>query len=160
MKSPRNKYFITVKIRMKTFKEFIEESRKFTSAMKKERSTARKPSQDETIENERGEFERYPNSSKLMKRAKTSPIRNLTGTQVSKLSNTDAGDIKPGAQGRRNVRRKAKEYGRDVDRVRKQIKQRTNEPSITHRGNLVGGNTRAMVLRSLNRKVPVIDVKD
>ena len=36
---------------MKTFKEFIEESRKFTSEMKKERSTARKPSQDETIEN-------------------------------------------------------------------------------------------------------------
>lgn len=140
---------------MKTFQEFIEESRKFTSAMKGNR----KPSQDETIEKERGEFERYPNSSELMHRAKTSPVRNLTGTEVSKLSNTDAGDIKPGAQGRRDVRRKAKEYGRDVDRVKKQIKQRTNEPSITHKGEMIAGNTRAMVLRSLNRKVPVVDVK-
>jgi hypothetical protein len=141
---------------MKTFQEFIEESRKFTSAMKGKG----KPSQDETIKKEKGEFERYPNSSELMQRARTSPVRNLTGTEVSRLSNTDAGDIKPGAQGRRNVRRKAeKEYGRDVNRVRKQIKQRTNEPSITHKGELIAGNTRAMVLRSLNRKVPVIDVK-
>lgn len=142
---------------MKTFKEFIEESRKFTSAMKK--AKAGKPPQSETIERERGEFERYPNSSDLMQRARTSPVRNLTSSEVSKLSNTDAGDIKPGAQGRRDVRRKAKEYGRNVDRVKKQIKQRTNEPSIIHKGELIAGNTRAMVLRSLNRKVPVIDVK-
>jgi hypothetical protein len=145
---------------MKTFKEFINESRKFTAAMKKERIAAKKPSQDETVEKERGEFERYPNSSKLMKSAKTSPIRKLSSQEVSKLSNTDAGDIKPGAQGRRNARRQAKKYGRDLNRVKQQVKQGVNEPSIIHKGELVAGNTRAMYLRSLGRKVPAIDVQD
>jgi hypothetical protein len=144
---------------MKTFKEFLEESRQFTSRMKRERNSTRNPSQGETIEKERGEFERYPNSSELMSRAKTSPVRKLNSSKVSKLRNTDAGEIKPGAQGRRNVRRLAKKYGRNVDRVRQQIKQGVNEPSIVHKGELIGGNTRAMVLRSLGRKVPVIDVQ-
>jgi hypothetical protein len=144
---------------MKTFQEFIDESRNITAKMKRERNAARKQSQDETIESEKGEFERYPNSSKMMQKARTAPIRKLGSQEVSRLSNTDAGEIKPGAQGRRDVRRKAKEYGRDVDRVKKQIKQGVNEPSITHKGELIAGNTRAMVLRSLNRKVPVVDVK-
>lgn len=144
---------------MKTFKEFINESRKLTSAMKKKKGATRKPSQDETIENERGEFERYPNSSQLMKQAKSSPVKNLSPQEVSNLSNTDAGNIKPGAQGRRNVRRKSKEYGRDLNRVKKQVKQGVNEPSIIHNGELVAGNTRAMYLRSLGKKVPAIDIQ-
>jgi hypothetical protein len=145
---------------MKTFQEFIDESRRLTAKMKRERNAARKPSKDETIENERGEFERYPNSSEMMQKARTAPIRKLGSQEVSQLSNTDAGEIKSGAKGRRRVRQLAKEYGRDVNRVRNQIKQGVNEPSIVHKGELVAGNTRAMVLRSLGRKVPVIDVPD
>ena len=156
----KNKYFIPVETQMKTFQEFIDESRRLTAKMKRERNAARKPSQDETIENERGEFERYPNSSEMIQKARTAPIRKLGPQEVSHLSNTDAGEITPGAKGRRRVRQLAKEYGRDVNRVKKQIKQGVNEPSIVHKGELVAGNTRAMVLRSLGRKVPVIDVPD
>ena len=143
---------------MKTFREFIEESRQFTGRMKRERIAARRPSQDETIERERGEFERYPNSSELMHRARTAPVRNLTHQEVSRLSNSDAPDIKPGAKGRRKARRLAKEYGRDLNRVKQQVKQGTNEPSIVHKGELIGGNTRAMYLRSIGKPVKAVVV--
>ena len=111
------------------------------------------------VEAERGEFERYPDSRALIKRAKTSPVRKLSTQEVSKLTNTDAADIKPGAKGRRKVRRLAKEYGRDVDRVISQVKNKSDEPSIvTKSGELIAGNTRAMVRRSLNRPVKALVV--
>jgi hypothetical protein len=141
---------------MKTFQEFINESRRFTKSMKRAKNNV---SQDKTVEAEKDEFRRYPNSSKLMQRAKTSPTRNLTDQEVTQLTNSDASSISPGAKGRRKARRLARSYGKDIDRVRSQIKKGSNQPSIVHKGELIAGNTRAMVLRSLNRKVPVIDVR-
>lgn len=132
---------------MKTFQEFITEARK------KEKMSV-------DIESERGEFERYPNSDELMQKAKTSPVRKLKSSEVEKLSNTDAGEIKPGAQGRRNVRRLARQYGRDVNRVIQQVKNKQDEPSIVGpNGDLIAGNTRAMVRRSLNRPVKALVIK-
>jgi hypothetical protein len=132
---------------MKTFKQFILE------AKKKERTSV-------NIEAERGEFERYPNPDELMKRAKTSPVKKLKSKEVEKLKNTDAGEIKPGAQGRRNVRRLANKYGRNVNRVLQQVKSKQDEPSIVGPdGDLIAGNTRAMVRRSLNRPVKALVIK-
>lgn len=132
---------------MKTLQEFITEARK------KEKMSV-------DIESERGEFERYPNSDELIKKAKTSPVRKLKSSEVENLSNTDAGEIKPGAQGRRNVRRLARQYGRDVNRVIKQVKNKQDEPSIVGpNDDLIAGNTRAMVRRSLNRPVKALVIK-
>jgi hypothetical protein len=132
---------------MKTFQEFILETRK------KEKMSV-------DIEAERGEFERYPNSDKLMKKAKNSSVRKLKSKEVEKLSNTDAGEIKPGAQGRRNVRRLSRRYGRDVNRVIQQVKNKQDEPSIVGPGGeLIAGNTRAMVRRSLNRPVKALMIR-
>ena len=131
---------------MKTYKTFLLEVRK-------------KENLNVDIKKEKGEFERYSDSDDLMKRARTSPVRKLSTQEVSKLTNTDAADIKPGAKGRRKVRRLAKEYGRDVDRVISQVKNKSDEPSIvTKSGELIAGNTRAMVRRSLNRPVKALVV--
>jgi hypothetical protein len=131
---------------MKTYKTFLLEVRK-------------KENLNVDIKKEKGEFERYSDSDDLMKRARTSPVRKLSTQKVSKLTNTDAADIKPGAKGRRKVRRLAKEYGRDVDRVISQVKNKSDEPSIvTKSGELIAGNTRAMVRRSLNRPVKALVV--
>lgn len=132
---------------MKTFQEFITEARK------KEKMSV-------DIDAERGEFERYSNSDELMKKARSSPVKKLKSSEVHKLTNTDAGDIKPGAQGRRNVRRLARRYGRDVNRVIQQVKSKQDEPSIVGPGGkLIAGNTRAMVRRSLNRPVKALMIK-
>lgn len=132
---------------MKTFQEFITEARK-----------NEKMSVD--IDAERGEFERYSNSDELIKKAKSSSVKKLKSSEVHKLTNTDAGDIKPGAQGRRNVRRLARKYGRDVNRVIQQVKSKQDEPSIVGPdGDLIAGNTRAMVRRSLNRPVKALMIK-
>jgi hypothetical protein len=132
---------------MKTFKQFILE------AKKKERTSV-------NIEAERGEFERYPNSDELIKKARSSPVRKLKSSEVEKLSNTDAGEIKPGAQGRRNVRRLARQYGRDVNRVLQQVKNKQDEPVIVGpNGELIAGNTRLMARRSLNRPVKALVIK-
>jgi hypothetical protein len=133
---------------MKTFQEFIIEARK------KEKMSV-------DIDAERGEFERYPNSDELMKKARSSPVRKLKSSEVHKLSNTDAGEIKPGAQGRRNVRRLAKKYGRDLNRVIQQVKNKQDEPAIVGPGGkLIAGNTRAMVRRSLNRPVKALMISN
>lgn len=132
---------------MKTFQEFITEARK------KEKMSV-------DIDAERGEFERYSNSDELIKKARTSPVRKLKSSEVEKLSNTDAGEIKPGAQGRRNVRRLARKYGRDVNRVIRQVKGKQDEPSIVGPdGDLIAGNTRAMVRRSLNRPMKSLMIR-
>jgi hypothetical protein len=137
---------------MKTYKTFLLEVKNIRR--KKENLKV-------DIEAERGEFERYPDSKNLMKRARTSPVKKLSDQEVSKLTNTDAADIRPGAQGRRNVRRLAKQYGRDVNRVIQQVKSKSDEPSIaTKDGELIAGNTRAMVRRSLGRPVKALVVKD
>lgn len=132
---------------MKTFQEFITEARK------KEKMSV-------DIDAERGEFERYSNSDELIKKARSSSVKKLKSSEVEKLSNTDVGDIKPGAQGRRNVRRLARKYGRDVNRVIQQVKSKQDEPSIVGPGgDLISGNTRAMVRRSLNRPVKALMIK-
>lgn len=74
------------------------------------------------------------------------------------MSNSDAPAIKPGAQGRRDVRRLGKTYGRDVERVKGQIKSKTDQPVIvkqTPEGHheLIAGNTRASMRRALNRPI-------
>ena len=90
----------------------------------------------------------------------TSMLKKLKSKEVEKLKNTDAGEIKPGAQGRRNVRRLANKYGRNVNRVLQQVKSKQDEPSIVGPdGDLIAGNTRAMVRRSLNRPVKALVIK-
>lgn len=132
---------------MKTFQEFITEARK------KEKMSV-------DIDAERDEFERYSNSDELIKKARSSSVKKLKSSEVHKLTNTDAGVIKPGAQGRRNVRRLARMYGRDVNRVIQQVKSKQDEPSIVGPdGDLIAGNTRAMVRRSLNRPVKALMIK-
>ena len=84
---------------MKTYREFLLEVRKIENL-------------SVNIDAEKDEFKRYKNSDELMKKAKTSPVRKLKHGEVDKLTNTDAGSIKPGAQGRRNVRRLARKYGK------------------------------------------------
>jgi len=139
---------------MKTFNQFITEVTKRHIELKKN-----KKSQNVDIEAERGEFERYPNSKELMSRAKNSRVRNLSQQEVESLSNSDAPSIKQGsAKGRRAVRRLGKTYGRDVERVKNQIKSNTDQPSIvmkTPQGHheLIAGNTRASMRRALNRPV-------
>lgn len=140
---------------MKTFQEFITEAKKSTIERNRKTKDDLKNKRP-NIEAERGEFERYPHGSELMQKAHSAPVKKLSSSEASKLSNTDAPDIKPGAQGRRNVRRLAKKYGRDVNRVLKQVKSGTDEPSIVHKGELIAGNTRAMVRRSLNKPVKAV----
>lgn len=145
---------------MKTFKLFITEVKKSTIIKNRETRVQRRTVNPNYIESEKGEFERYPNATQLMRQARTSPIRNLSTREVANLQNTDASGIRPGAQGRRNARRLAREYGRDINRVIKQIKAKTDEPSIVmNKGGqheLVGGNTRAMVRRSMGKPVRAI----
>ena len=51
-------------------------------------------------------------------------------------------------------------YGRDVNRVIQQVKSKQDEPSIVGPdGDLIAGNTRAMVRRSLNRPVKALMIK-
>lgn len=127
---------------MKTFSQFIQEAKRAYNV---------------DIESERGEFERYSNSDELIRKARKSPIRKLTPNEVSNLRNSDAPDIKPGAKGRRKVRRLAREYGKDAERVRKQIKSGTDQAVIVKKTNdgheLIGGNTRAMTRRALNKPI-------
>ncbi len=148
---------------MKTYKEFLAEVKKSTIEKNRLKRNSRSEVNPEYIEAEKGEFERYPNSKELMGKAKKSKIRNLSPREVENTSNTDAGEIRPGAQGRRNVRRLAKEYGRNVDRVNQQIKSKTDEPSIVKKNKdgthqLIGGNTRAMARRSLGKPVRVVEI--
>ena len=144
---------------MKTFQQFLAEVKKTTIARNRQSREDRKKVNPDYIDLEKGEFDRYPDGPDLMRRAKKSPVRNLSTREIENLRNTDVGEIKPGAEGRRKVRRLAKQYGRDVDRVTKQIKSKSNQPSIVHKGEMIAGNTRAMVLRSMGRSVPVIDVQ-
>lgn len=144
---------------MKTFQQFLAEVKKTTIARNRQSREDRKKVNPDYIKSEKGEFDRYSNGQDLMRRAKKSSIRNLSNRETENLQNTDAGEIKPGAQGRRNVRRLAKQYGRDVNRVTKQIKSKTDEPSIVHKGELIGGNTRAMVRRSMGKPVRAVDIK-
>jgi hypothetical protein len=149
---------------MKTYQEFITEVTKRTIEINKKTRENRNKVNPDYIESEKGEFERYSDSKKLMKKAKQSSIRNLSPKETENLQNTDAGEIKPGAQGRRNARRIAKNYGRNIDRVIKQIKSKTDEPSIVKKNpngthELIGGNTRAMVRRSLGKPVRAIEIK-
>jgi hypothetical protein len=132
---------------MKTYKQFIAEARKMENF-------------SVNIDSEKDEFDRYKNSSELMKRAKNSPTKKLKDREVKKLTNTDANEIHPGAQGRRNVRRLARKYGKDLNRVIKQVKNKTDEPAIiSPGGDLIAGNTRAMVRRSLNRPVKALVIR-
>ncbi len=141
---------------MKTFKQFILEAKK-----KEEKTFV-------DLEFEKPEFDRYPNSDlnidgeKLRQRARNSPVRMLNSREVQKLTNTDVLSIKPGsAEGRRRVRRLADKYGRDLDRVMKQVKSRQDEPSIVGPGgHMIGGNTRAMVRRSLGLPVKALMIGD
>ncbi len=139
---------------MKTFKQFILEAKK-----KEEKTFV-------DLEFEKPEFDRYPNKAlnidgeKLRQRARNSPVRMLRDSEVQKLTNTDAPNIKPGAKGRAKVRRLAKKYDRDLDRVMKQVKSRQDEPSIVGPGgHMIGGNTRAMVRRSLGLPVKALMIK-
>ncbi len=116
---------------------------------------------------EEPEFDRYPNSDlnidgkELLRRAMNSPVRMLNSREVQELTNTDAPNIKPGAEGRRRVRELAAIYGRDLDRVIKQVKSRQDEPSIVGPGgHMIGGNTRAMVRRSLGLPVKALMIGD
>ena len=150
---------------MKTYKEFLAEIKKSTIEKNREKRSSRNIVNPDYVESEKGEFERYSNSKELMNKAKKTKIRNLSTSEIEKTDNTDAGEIKPGAQGRRNVRRLAKKYGRNVDRVISQVKSKTDEPSIVNQNKdggleLIGGNTRAMVRRSLGRPVRAIVVKN
>ncbi len=140
---------------MKTFKQFILEAKK-----KEEKTFV-------DLEFEKPEFDRYPNKAlnidgeELRQRARNSPVRMLNSREVRKLTNTDAPNIKPGAKGRRKVRQLAKKYGRDLDRVMKQVKSRQDEPSIVGPGgHMIGGNTRAMVRRSLGLPVKALMIGD
>lgn len=149
---------------MKTYKEFITEITKSTIERNIKSREDRNKVNPDYIESEKGEFERYSDSKKLMKKAKQSSIRNLSPKETENLQNTDAGEIKPGAQGRRDARRLAKKYGRNIDRVIKQVKSKTDEPSIVKKNSngtheLIGGNTRAMVRRSLGKPVRAIEIK-
>lgn len=149
---------------MKTYKEFITEAKKTTIARNRQSREDRKKVNPDYIDSEEGEFDRYPDGKKMMKKAKESSIRNLTPNETENLQNTDASEIKPGAQGRRNARRLAKQYGRNIDRVINQVKSKTDQPSIVKTNSdgtkeLVGGNTRAMVRRSLGRPVRAIEIK-
>jgi hypothetical protein len=149
---------------MKTYQEFITEVTKRTIERNRQSRENRNIVNPDYIESEKGEFDRYPDSKNLMKQAKQSSIRNLSPEETENLQNTDAGEIKPGAQGRRNARRLAKQYGRNIDRVIKQIKSKTDEPSIVKKNpdgthELIGGNTRAMVRRSLGKPVRAIEIK-
>ena len=149
---------------MKTYKEFLAEVKKSTIEKNREKRSSRNVVNPDYVDDERGEFERYPNSQELMNKAKKSNVRNLKHSEVERTHNTDAGEIRPGAQGRRNVRRLAKKYGRNVDRVIKQVKSNTDEPSIVKKNKdgsheLIGGNTRAMVRRSLGKPVRAIEIK-
>jgi hypothetical protein len=129
---------------MKTYREFLLEVRKIENL-------------SVNIDAEKDEFKRYKNSDELMKKAKTSPVRKLKHGEVDKLTNTDAGSIKPGAQGRRNVRRLARKYGKNLDRVIDQVKSKKDEPSIVGPNkDLIAGNTRAMVRRSMNKPVKAL----
>jgi len=119
------------------------------------------------LEFERPEFDRYPNSDlnidgkELLRRAMNSPVRMLNSREVQELTNTDAPNIKPGAEGRRRVRELAEEYGRDLDRVMKQVKSRQDEPCIVGPGgHMIAGNTRAMVRMSLNLPVKALIIGD
>ena len=136
---------------MKTFQNFITEARK----------AKRKYSVD--IEAEKGEFERYPDSEKLMQRARASSVRKLSNKEVGKLSNSDVPEIKPGAKGRRKARRLARSYGRDIKRVNQQIKNKTDQPVIVKKTDsgheLIAGNTRAMARRALNKPVHALVVQ-
>jgi hypothetical protein len=149
---------------MKTYQEFITEVTKRTIERNKKSREDRNKVNPDYIESEKGEFDRYPNSKELMRKARKSSIRNLSSKETENLKNTDAGEIKPGAQGRRNARRFAKQYGRNIDRVMKQVKSKTDEPSIVKKNpdgthELIGGNTRAMVRRSLGKPVRTIEIK-
>jgi hypothetical protein len=149
---------------MKTYKEFLAEVKKSTIEKNRQKRSSRNVVNPDYVEDERGEFERYPKSQELINKAKKSKIRNLKHSEVERTHNTDAGEIRPGAQGRRNVRRLAKKYGRDVNRVIKQVKSKTDEPSIVKKNKdgsheLIGGNTRAMVRRSLGKPVRAIEIK-
>lgn len=149
---------------MKSYKEFLAEVKKSTISKKREARNSRNTVNPDYVESERGEFERYPKSQKLINKAKKSNVRNLSTSEVERMTNTDAGEIEPGAKGRRKVRRLAKKYGRNVDHVISQIKKKTDEPSIVKKNKdgsqeMIGGNTRAMVRRSLGRPVRAIEIK-
>ena len=149
---------------MKTYKEFITEVKKSTIEKNRKTIEKRKQVDSKYIDSEKGEFDRYSDGKEMMKNAKKSSIRNLSSKETENLQNTDASEIKPGAQGRRNARRLAKKYGRNIDRVINQVKSKTDQPSIVKTNSdgtkeLVGGNTRAMVRRSLGRPVRVIEIK-
>jgi hypothetical protein len=150
---------------MKTFKQFILEAMLIEYSEKKHWKKKEKTSVD--LEFEKPEFDRYPNSDlkidgeDLRQRARNSPVRMLRDSEVQKLTNTDAPNIKPGAKGRRKVRQLAKKYDRDLDRVKKQVKSRQDEPSIVGPdGHMIGGNTRAMVRRSLGLPVKALMIGD
>lgn len=149
---------------MKTYQEFITEVTKRTIERNRQFKKDRNKVNPDYIESEKGEFDRYPNPKNLMKKAKQSPIRNLSPKETENLQNTDAGEIKPGAQGRRNARRLAKKYGKNIDRVIDLVKSKKDEPSIVKKNpdgthELIGGNTRAMVRRSLGKPVRAIEIK-
>ncbi len=144
---------------MKTFKQFILEAMLIEYSEKKHWKKKEKTSVD--LEFEKPEFDRYPNGEDLRERARNSPVRMLRDREVQKLTNTDAPNIKPGAKGRRKVRELAKKYDRDLGRVMKQVKSRQDEPSIVGPGgHMIGGNTRAMVRRSLGLPVKALMIGD
>ena len=144
---------------MKTFKEFISEVNKVTIEKKRE-SKIKSKSISPNLELEKDEFDRYTNSKELRNKAKRSTVKTLSSSETRRLTNTDAPDIKPGAKGRRKVRRLAKEYGKDLNRVKSQIRKGTDEPSIIHKNELIAGNTRAMVRRSLGKPIKAAVVPD
>ena len=55
---------------MKTYKEFLAEVKKSTIEKNRQKRSSRNVVNPDYVDDERGEFERYPNSQELMNKAK------------------------------------------------------------------------------------------
>lgn len=156
---------------MKTFREFLEEVYLIEYSRNKSRPLQRpyNPEEDEEIERHADENSLSTNErQKLLHQARTKPIRKIDSSKLD-ADNTDVTDLKPGAQGRRNLRRALRSYGRNPDeRIKRILRQRregTLEPAVIHQDKegkktVVSGNTRLSAGKVYRFKVPTKTIGD
>jgi hypothetical protein len=130
--------------------------------VKKKTQKPYNPGEDEEIE--RHTSENGGNAERLKSQARTAPI---TRTRPDRLfaDNTDVSELKPGAKGRRNLRRILKSYGRNPDNTKRILKQRREgnlEPTVIHNQDghktVVAGNTRLSAGKVYRFSVPSVGV--
>ena len=113
-----------------------------------------------SYEEEEGEFNRYNFSPQEIETLRSqftqNNIKTLTDSVWSKLGNTDSWEVKS----LEDVKNYAEEYGKNWERIADAVKNNATLPApiVLHKDGkyeLIGGNTRLMVLKAL-KKVPKV----